>query len=65
MSIAISVELQSNPIEAEVRPALHYSPALLSVRGTFGSVDLHGDDEQFAVIQAAIQQYFRAKEQSA
>ncbi|KAF6569050.1 hypothetical protein G9G53_22420 [Paenibacillus sp. EKM206P] len=64
-STAISVDLTDESVEASVRPALHYTPAVLSVSGKFGSVELLADDEQLALIGDAINQHLRAKEQSA
>jgi hypothetical protein len=63
-STAITVDLTGDSVEASVRPALHYTPAILSVAGKFGSVELLADDEQLATIADAINQHLRAKERA-
>lgn len=59
---AINVDLSNQVIDAEVKPAMRYTPAILSVTGSFGSVELMGDDEQLASIAAAINLHLAAKE---
>lgn len=62
---AITLDLSAQTIEAAVKPAMHYTPAILSVSGSFGSVELMAEDDQLAAVADAISQHFKAKEQSA
>ncbi|MGG1672896.1 hypothetical protein ACIFOE_20110 [Paenibacillus sp. NRS-1783] len=63
--IVFSVNMTGEDVEAVVKPALHYTPAILSLRGPFGAVEILADDEQLALIGESISQHLRAKEQSA
>lgn len=64
MGTAITVDLTGQTLETTVRPAMQYTPAILSVAGRFGSVELLGDDEQLANIAAAINNHLSAKERA-
>jgi len=61
MKTAISVEAAGENLEADVRPALTYTPAALSIRGTFGTVELYADDEQLLAIEDALRIHREAK----
>ncbi|WP_408893464.1 hypothetical protein [Paenibacillus taichungensis] len=62
---AITLDLSAQTIDAAVKPAMRYTPAILSVSGTFGSVELMADDDQLAAVADAISQHFKSKEKSA
>ncbi|WP_036634638.1 hypothetical protein [Paenibacillus massiliensis] len=51
---AITLDLSEQSIDATVRPAMQYTPAILSVTGTFGTVELWAGDEQLAAVATAI-----------
>lgn len=58
---AITVDLSAQTIDAAVKPALLYTPAILSVSGSFGSVELMADDDQLEAVAQAISQHFQSK----
>ncbi|SEB28058.1 hypothetical protein [Paenibacillus sp. 276b] len=62
---AFTVNLTAQSIDAAVKPAMHYTPAILTVKGSFGSVELMADDDQLAAVADAISQHFKSKEKSA
>lgn len=62
---AITVDLSTQTIDAAVKPAMHYTPAILSVSGSFGSVELMADDDQLSAVAEAISQHFKSKERAA
>jgi len=62
MKTAISLEAQGETLEAEVEPAMLYTPSSLSIRGGFGSIDLYADDEQLQVIEDALRKHREAKQ---
>lgn len=62
MKTAISLEAQGETLEAEVEPAMLYTPTALSIRGGFGSIELYADDEQLEVIERALRKYRESKQ---
>ncbi len=62
MKTAISVEAAGTNLEADVRPALTYTPAALSIRGMFGTFELYADDEQLQAIEDSLRMHREAKQ---
>ncbi|MGF6354025.1 hypothetical protein ABIE27_001935 [Paenibacillus sp. 4624] len=58
---AITLDLSAQTIDAAVKPAMHYTPAILSVSGSFGSVELMAGDDQLAAMAQAINLHFQSK----
>lgn len=62
---AFTANLTAQSIDAVVKPAMHYTPAILTVSGSFGSVELMADDDQLSALAEAISQHFKSKERAA
>ncbi len=62
MKTAFSAEATGANLEADVRPALTYTPATLSIRGQFGSIELYADDEQLQAIEDALRMHREARQ---
>ncbi|PYE49812.1 hypothetical protein HUB98_09260 [Paenibacillus barcinonensis] len=58
---AITLDLSAQTIDAAVKPAMHYTPAIFTVSGSFGSVELMADDDQLAAMAQAITLHFQSK----
>lgn len=61
MKTAISLEAQGEHLQADVEPAMLYTPTSLSIRGGFGSIELYADDEQLEQIEIALRTYRESK----
>lgn len=57
---AYSVDISTVNIETIVEPATMYIPPALTIRGSFGSIQLHAINEQLAEIEYALQQHLNS-----
>lgn len=54
---AYTVDLSQQNTESTVLPANLYNPAVLEIRGSFGSVQIVASDEQLAEVEFALRTY--------
>lgn len=54
---AYTVDLSQQNTDAKVQPADPYNPAVLEIRGNFGSIQIAATDEQLAEIEYALRAY--------
>ncbi|MGF7050381.1 hypothetical protein J2T13_004919 [Paenibacillus sp. DS2015] len=54
---AYSLDISNANIETIVEPATLYVPPVLTIRGSFGSIQLHAINEQLAEIECALRQH--------
>lgn len=54
---AYTVDLSQQNTDAKVLPADPYNPAVLEIRGNFGSIQIAAADEQLAEVESAIRIY--------